>query len=117
MDGVLALPHAGGIPPRDAMAAADALSPHMTAAAYEMSLLTDAAATSEQLQRRTSQITQYLEVLPPDRLPRLRASPALFGEEEEEEAQPDGLRPGLEMILNSVLARIRPAGLRPAAPE
>ncbi|MEW2353372.1 TetR/AcrR family transcriptional regulator [Spirillospora sp. NPDC029432] len=107
MDGVLALLHAGGIPPRDAMAAADALSLHLTAAAYEMSLTTDPAATARELQRRTSQITQYLDILPPDRLPRLRASLTLFTDGED--AQPDGLRLGLEMLLNGLLTRVRPA--------
>ncbi|MFV2174018.1 TetR/AcrR family transcriptional regulator [Actinomadura sp. LOL_016] len=107
MDGVLALLQAGGVPPRDAMAAADALSLHLTAAAYEMSLATDPAATAEELQRRTSHITQYLEILPPDRLPYLRASLTLFGDDEE--AQPDGLRLGLEMLLDGLLARVRPA--------
>ncbi|MEU5876466.1 TetR/AcrR family transcriptional regulator C-terminal domain-containing protein [Spirillospora sp. NPDC047279] len=105
MDGVLALLDAGGIPPREALAAADVLALHLTAAAYEMSVGGTPDAAAEELQRRTSQITQYLELLPPDRLSHLRAAQNLF--ETEEEADVDGLRLGLEMLLDGLRARSR----------
>lgn len=73
VDGIFGLLRAGGIPDRYIPPAADALALYCTAYAYEASLAPTTEAGQAEVRRRVGEIEEYLDSLPPQRLPHLRA--------------------------------------------
>ncbi|PSL00254.1 TetR family transcriptional regulator [Murinocardiopsis flavida] len=103
MDGVLGLLKAGGIPAREAVVFADLFALHLTAGAWEMTLRSAPKQAAEETEVRAAQIVQYLDLVPADRLPHLREAFPLFGVEDDDPAA--GLRTGLEMLVEGLVAR------------
>ncbi|MCR3719223.1 MULTISPECIES: TetR/AcrR family transcriptional regulator [Prauserella salsuginis group] len=73
MDGMLGILRCSGIPDDRIAAAGDMLALHVTAYAYEASLWQSPSGQSDEAHRRLGQIGDYLQSLPADQLPNLKA--------------------------------------------
>lgn len=80
MDAMLGLLRAAGIPDRIAVMAGDTLGLFCTAIAYEASLWSGFPGGEQEATRRVAQIEEYLDSLPPERLPHLMAVRPLLAE-------------------------------------
>jgi AcrR family transcriptional regulator len=100
-EGMFAILLAGGVPPQVAAWALDRLFLYMVADAYESSLLTQSVpggSAQEYFDAFTRQFTDYLENLPAERFPNLRAHARLMTSGE----QGDRFEFGLDLLIDGV---------------